>query len=572
MPSTSPVASAHTTSGCSGETTAHGHPEISTTSPSTAAWKPSRSSARGISVATSRRPGRPTRYRPQSAPVARSASASGLLRTSADASRPASSKKSVLDRPQPSTRRYATAGRPGPDASFFALCSTSALSSAATWARIVLGWTPATSASSASVAEPPSARWRTMRSRTGSATASSTPMRETVRGARRSGRSRIRPLRGALEARAPCALEAARHLGRDDRLGAARLERPAGSIRVGCHAKVVDVEEDHALEARDRRLDVARHRQVEADERPAAASRERAGGGATRQHRLRRAGARDDEVCPLELGRQRAERRGAAADLGREAPPGRLRAVADHGPLDAVARERARHRRRHRAGADDERGLAVQVAERAPRERHADGGRRYGAAPDAGLAPHAPARRQRVTEGLPQRSAQRSLLAGDVGRAANLVLDLGLADHERVEPRGDSEQMRERVIARARESRRGDRLGVEAAARGERFAERLDGAGRRGDRVQLRAVAVDSTAAAETAAVERRSPSRARAEGSVSAARSRSATVAVRCESPTATSVPYGPAAEGSTSAAGRTAITGSSGTGRRPTAPAPSG
>jgi hypothetical protein len=36
-------------------------PEIRTTSPLTFAWKPSRSSARGISVATSWRPGRPTR-------------------------------------------------------------------------------------------------------------------------------------------------------------------------------------------------------------------------------------------------------------------------------------------------------------------------------------------------------------------------------------------------------------------------------------------------------------------------------------------------------------------------------
>src|SRR3954471_17101911 len=107
-----------------------------------------------------------------------------------------------------------------------------------------------------------------MRSRTGSATASSTPMRGTVGGGPRSGRRRM-ALRGARQPRAPRAIDAARDLGGDDRRGAARLERPAGAVRDGGHAEVVDVEQDDAGQGADRRLDVARHGEVEADEGPA---------------------------------------------------------------------------------------------------------------------------------------------------------------------------------------------------------------------------------------------------------------------------------------------------------------
>ena len=139
--------------------------------------------------------------------------------------------------------------------------------------------------------------------------------------------------------------------------------------------------------------------------------------------------------------------------------------------------------------------------------------------------------------------AERALLGRDAGRPAHLVLDLGLADHERVESGGDAEQ-----VARARRARCAAKpaaatssgLSRPRAASAARSGSTGAGAATAYSSVRLH---VDSTAAAEIAGIDRSSASSARAAGSVSAARSRSATVAVRCESPTATSGPYAAAA-----------------------------
>jgi hypothetical protein len=71
----------------------------------------------------------------------------------------------------------------------------------------------------------------------------------------------------------------------------------------------------------------------------------------------------------------------------------------------------------------------------------------------------------------------------------DLVLDLGLADHRRVQARGHPEQVRDGILATVGVPGRRQARGALAAAPGEPAAERVHRCGRRGQRVQLGAVA-----------------------------------------------------------------------------------
>src|SRR5207248_7275506 len=102
-----------------------------------------------------------------------------------------------------------------------------------------------------------------------------------------------------VERRLPCS-EPLRLLG-DDRLRALGLAPPAGERLGHDGLEIVDVVEVAALELADRRIEVARHRQIDEEERPAATPAERLRHLFATKDEAGSARRRDDHVGPLEL-------------------------------------------------------------------------------------------------------------------------------------------------------------------------------------------------------------------------------------------------------------------------------
>ena len=98
----------------------------------------------------------------------------------------------------------------------------------------------------------------------------------------------------------------------------------------------------------------------------------------------------------------------------------------------------------HRSGTDDEHPLAGQVAD--DLGDHLDRGvaDRCGSSADAGLGAGPLAGFDRRAEQQVQRGAGGAFVLGDLPRAAHLTEDLALAEHGRIEPGGDLEQMADR--------------------------------------------------------------------------------------------------------------------------------
>ena len=172
IPSTTASTSLHTSAGRSGEISGHGQPVSMSRFPWIRASKPRRSRTRTSSSCASPGPGRPRRL---AAPRGRRA---GGVPAGRPSSRPGGAEQLrhrqealVRDGPVlPEAEDGAGAARLG-SRPRVALEKPSA-SRALTWARAVLGWTPAAFARSSREAGPLDASRRTSRARTGSATAS----------------------------------------------------------------------------------------------------------------------------------------------------------------------------------------------------------------------------------------------------------------------------------------------------------------------------------------------------------------------------------------------------------------
>ena len=104
----------------------------------------------------------------------------------------------------------------------------------------------------------------------------------------------------------------------DDRLGARELGAAPRQVLLHDRLQVVDVVEEHLLELADRRLDVARHGDVDDEQRPVAPRPHHLFDARARQDRLGRAGRGDDDVggrqrvvelVPRDGARRRAARR-----------------------------------------------------------------------------------------------------------------------------------------------------------------------------------------------------------------------------------------------------------------------
>ena len=164
--------------------------------------------------------------------------------------------------------------------------------------------------------------------------------------------------------------------------------------------QVVDVVEEDLVEIADRRLDVARHRDVDDEERPAAPRPHRLLDVRAGEDRLGRAGGGDDDVGGAErVRRARSTATALAAELPRQRSAVRQRAAGDGDLLDALRLAGATPVSLAISPAPRISTLRpVEVAEDLLRQRDRRVADRHGAFAEAGFAAHALADGERGVE------------------------------------------------------------------------------------------------------------------------------------------------------------------------------
>ena len=324
----------------------------------------------------------------------------------------------------------------------------------------------------------------------------------------------------------------------DDALGLARLGPAHELVARDLALQVVDVGERHAGQLGARRVDVARHREVDQQQRPPGARghhhRELLGA----EDQVRRGGGGDDDVGPRELVGQRVERdrrrRRSAAPARSRARAGGWRRTSSRTPCSCSARAVPSAVSPAPMMSDV---AAAEVAERVAGGVDGDGGDAGAADGDGGVGAHALAGRQRGAEEL---VGQR---AGGLGRerrlvgALDLALDLGLADDHRLEAAGHAVEMSRRVAVAQRVDPF-EQLGRPdaGAARERGRARRSRPRRRRRPRGRARCGCRSRGRPPRRSSSPTSSRIRRSAPASVSAIRSRTATPAVLCDAPSASS------------------------------------
>ena len=231
------------------------------------------------------------------------------------------------------------------------------------------------------------------------------------------------------------------HLLLDDRLPAHRLALALVDVTGDGDREVVEVVEVDVVEVVDRGIEVARHGEVDEEHRPLLAGAQHLLDERRRDEVVGRAGGADHDVGELQVFRDAIEGYRDALELARQRNRALERAGGDHHAADALGLQMARGELAHRPGADQHRGLVVELLEDRPRE--VDGRRRdrHGFAGNARLRAHALRDGERAVEDSMQhgsgRAGERRLLV----MVLHLAEDLRLADDHRVEARGDAEQM-----------------------------------------------------------------------------------------------------------------------------------
>ena len=256
---------------------------------------------------------------------------------------------------------------------------------------------------------------------------------------------------------------------------------------------------------------------------------------------MRRGGRGDDDVGERELLGQAVE----AHDLTAEAFGERARAVGvavgDEDRAGALARECLRGELARLAGAEDDHVAVAERAEQRGREVDGDGGQAHAAGADRGLRAHELAGRERGREEAVDERARDPRGERRLVRAPHLSLDLGLAEHHRLEARGHAEELARGVAVARRvdRARRARSAGSRRAVRAARAARTRPSRGRR------RPGRSRCGCTSRSRRPRRRRGRRRRliscrpnsiACASVNASRSRSATGAVLCETPSASS------------------------------------
>ena len=272
-------------------------------------------------------------------------------------------------------------------------------------------------------------------------------------------RAQRRDRRDDVERRLPLA-EAVGLVG-DEPLSPRRLG-PAAGDRLGDDGlEVVDVVEEAAVEVVDRRVEVARHGQVDAAAADVPSAPASAAATASRVRTWSDAlvaettTSASSSSAPIASSSTACARRRCASSS-----PCCERPVRDDGDVRPARDEVPRRRLAHLPGAEHEHPPSREIVEDLLRER--GGGRRHrrGALADRRLEPHPAAGVQRLPEELVEERAGRARLE----RGPHLAEDLALAGDERVEAGGDAEEVQRRRLVPQSVERGGE---VGAAVAGE---------------------------------------------------------------------------------------------------------
>ncbi len=229
----------------------------------------------------------------------------------------------------------------------------------------------------------------------------------------------------------------------------ARRELTRAHCRVGLHngLQIIDVVEIHIAQVLHRRVDVARHGNIDQEQRPVAPHPHQTRHLVSGQQDLRAAGRGHQDVRLL----HRAE---AIVKLDRPAPTFRgqsrravKRAVRDQHRMRALLCQVAHHRLAHLPGPDGDYRLAGQaIAENLLRQldRHAPDRGRSPTHPRAG--PYLLDRLEGFLEQPVEHLAGEPRVAGPVVGPLDLAGNLRLTQHHRVQPARHAEQVPHRVL------------------------------------------------------------------------------------------------------------------------------
>ena len=264
----------------------------------------------------------------------------------------------------------------------------------------------------------------------------------------------------------------------------------------------------------------------------------------TRDDVVRRRGGADDDVGGGQVPFEVLEGHGAAADPVGQLLRGVERAVGDEDGLDAVRLEVRGGELAGLAGAHDEHGVVLELAEHLEGQLDGRGADAHGALADGRLGAHALAHFERVPEQAVEDDAGATAFAGLLVGGLHLGDDLRLADDHRIEARGDAEQVRDGPVPGVAVQARLELadVGPGVARQDARWPpgappanRRRRGTARCGCRCSERHGLAGGPASSSSCATRR-------ASSSSRARRSRSSSEAVLCEMPvTTTSTPQPP-------------------------------
>ena len=233
----------------------------------------------------------------------------------------------------------------------------------------------------------------------------------------------------------------ARGLQLDDGFGLFGGLAPAAAVVLDHPLQVVDRVEEHVAQSGHVVRDVAGHRQVQQQHRPVPAGAQRLLDLGAMQDGRARGGGGNDHVGFRQVPVQLCQRQRDAAMAAGQVLRVRQGAVGDEHALRLGLGQVARGQFDGFAGADQQHGGFVQAGEVVLRQPHCDGRHRYRIGADAGVGAGALGGGEGLLEQPVQLSAQRPGLARGGPCLFDLAQNLRLAQHQRIQPAGDPEQV-----------------------------------------------------------------------------------------------------------------------------------
>ncbi len=223
--------------------------------------------------------------------------------------------------------------------------------------------------------------------------------------------------------------------------GAPGLALARAAIVVDHLLQVIDAVEIDVGELRDLRLDVARHRDVDHEDRLVPALAHSLLHGALAEYRQLARRRADHDVGAQQAGRDLRQQDRLAGEATGHLLGARQRAVGDDEPRHAGLGEVARDQLDGFAGADQQRRGRTELGEDVTRELHRREGDRHRVLADRGFGAHLLRDREHVVHHPGKVGADGAGVARRGEGRLDLAEDLRLAHHHRIEPAGDLDQV-----------------------------------------------------------------------------------------------------------------------------------